>query len=175
LFLALCNYHNLLDLRCQFKSPTEQAESKAMATAALHKRMDADRNPETWEEAESLLRSVEARCMPIDPDAMAEGFDENCVCKFGLYPEMRGREAVREFYRQRSKRQKNYKVSKNLRAMTNDTLAIVFTASWEDAKSGAKMYGEGAEIWKLRNGKIEIWNCSFNVAEAGKKDDLGIL
>lgn len=146
-----------------------------MSPVALHKRKDADRNPQTLEEAEALIRYVESLCMPWNVDAMAEGFAEDCVCRFGLYPEMRGREAVHEFYRQRSRRQKNYKLRKELRAMMNDTLAIDWTATWEDADTGAQMRGHGVEIWKLRDGKLAVWEAAFNIGEANKPGALDIV
>ena len=59
------------------------------------------------EEAQALVKRVEALFMPWNVDGLAEGFTEDCVVRFGSVPEFRGREAVRAFFRTRSARQKN--------------------------------------------------------------------
>ena len=83
-----------------------------MAKAAL-RNVEITDNPKTVEEAQALLDHVASLCMPWNVDAMADGFTEDCVCRIGLYPEMRGREAVRQFFLARSQRQKNYDCKKS--------------------------------------------------------------
>jgi nuclear transport factor 2 (NTF2) superfamily protein len=146
--------------------------SKDMPQAAGQK---GDLNPKTAQEAEKLLRYVESLCNPWDVDAMANGFTEDCVARFGLLPEMRGREAVREFFRKRSLRQRNYVLRKDLRFMAEGALAIDWNATWEDAGTGKRMRGHGVELWQLRDGKIAVWEAAFNIASSDEESDLAIV
>jgi nuclear transport factor 2 (NTF2) superfamily protein len=118
------------------------------------------------EEAQALVKRVEALFMPWNVDGLAEGFTEDCVVRFGSVPEFRGREAVRAFFRTRSARQKNYRLTKRLRSLAGDTLTNVWDGAWEDAESGAPMKGFGVEVWVLRDGKIAVWEAAFNVGRA---------
>jgi nuclear transport factor 2 (NTF2) superfamily protein len=118
------------------------------------------------EEAQALVKRVEALFMPWNVDGLAEGFTEDCVVRFGSVPEFRGREAVRAFFRTRSARQKNYRLTKRLRSLAGDTLTNVWDGAWEDAESGAPMKGFGVEVWVLRDGKIAVWEAAFNVGHA---------
>lgn len=132
-------------------------------------------NPATFAEAQALLNEVAALCNPWNVDAMADGFTEDCVARFGMLPEMRGREAVRQFFRQRSHRQKNYDCRKVLRSMTADTLAIDWTGTWEDTATGKRMHGHGCEIWTLQGGKLARWDAAFNIEEIGAAANAGIV
>ena len=146
-----------------------------MTTISVPKKSDFGGNPTTVEEAQALINHVASLCLPWNVDAMAEGFTEDCVCHFGLYPEMHGREAVREFFRARSRRQANYKCVKALRSLAGDTLAIDFTGTWEDTLTGKKMRGHGVEIWKLRGGKVAVWDAAINIAEQDEAAGLELV
>jgi nuclear transport factor 2 (NTF2) superfamily protein len=137
--------------------------------------MESEGNPKTLQEAEALVRQVEQLCMPWNVDGMAAGFTDDCVARFGLLPEMRGREAVREFFRKRSERQKNYRLKKNIRAMVGSTLAIDWNATWEDSQTGEMMQGHGVEIWQLRGGKLAVWEAAFNIGAKDSEGQLGII
>jgi FtsP/CotA-like multicopper oxidase with cupredoxin domain len=110
-----------------------------MAVQALHE--DARRNPRTQEEARALVKHVESLFMPWNIDALVDGFTENCVVRFGTLGEFRGHEALRAFFTARSRRQKKYRLVKELRALTADTLTNTWTGAWEDAETGAAMKG----------------------------------
>lgn len=140
----------------------------------LNRRKETGRNPRTLEEAESLIRYVESLCMPWNVEEMAHGFTEDCVARFGTYPEMRGRAAVLRFFQDRSARQKNYRLRKELRAMMNDVLAMDWTGTWEDTTTGKKMEGHGVEIWTLREGKLARWEAAFNIKAEGESGLGGI-
>ena len=129
-------------------------------------RREESRNPRTLEEALALVKRVEALFMPWNVDALAEGFTEDCVVRFGSVPEFRARDAVRAFFRTRSARQRNYRLSKQLRSLAGDTITNVWDGAWEDAESGAAMKGFGVEVWVLRDGKIAVWEAAFNVGRA---------
>jgi len=135
-----------------------------MAVQSLRKQ--ESRNPRTLEEARALVKHVESLFMPWNIAALADGFTEDCVVRFGNLPELKGREAVRAFFTTRSARQRNYRLTKQLRSLSGDTIVNVWDGDWEDADSGAPMKGFGVEVWVLRDGKIALWEAAFNVARA---------
>lgn len=129
-------------------------------------RKEESRNPRSLEEARALVKHVESLFMPWNVDALAEGFTEDCVVRFGTVPELRGREAVRTFFRTRSARQKNYRLTKQLRALDGDVITNIWNGTWEDAETGVAMKGSGVEVWVMRDGRIAVWEAAFNVARA---------
>lgn len=135
-----------------------------MALQPLRKEENA--NPATIEEARAFVRHVEALFMPWNLDALADGFTEDCVVRFGNVPEFRGRTAVRAFFAARSARQKNYRLVKEFRSLMSDTITNIWNGTWEDAESGAAMKGFGVEVWVMRDGRIAIWEAAFNVVRA---------
>jgi len=118
------------------------------------------------DEAKALVKRVEALFTPWNVDALANGFTEDCIVRFGSVPEFRGREAVRAFFKTRSARQKNYRLTKQLRSLAGDTITNIWDGAWEDAESGAPMKGFGVEVWLLRDGKIAVWEAAFNISRA---------
>jgi nuclear transport factor 2 (NTF2) superfamily protein len=135
-----------------------------MAVQPLRK--EESRNPRTIEEARTLVKHVESLFMPWNVDALADGFTEDCIVRFGSVPEFKGREAVRTFFRTRSARQKNYRLTKQLRSLAGDTITNIWDGAWEDTETGAPMKGFGVEVWVLRDSKIAVWEAAFNVGRA---------
>jgi nuclear transport factor 2 (NTF2) superfamily protein len=123
-------------------------------------------NPRTVEEARRLVKHVEGLFMPWNIDALVDGFTEDCIVRFGTLAEMRGRDALRAFFTARSRRQKNYRLTKELRALSGDRLVNAWDGAWEDAETGRPMKGFGIEVWTLRDGKIALWEAAFNVGPA---------
>jgi len=141
-----------------------------MAVQSL--RREESRNPRTIDEARTLVKHVESLFMPWNVDALADGFTEDCVVRFGSVPEFRGREAVRTFFRTRSARQRNYRLTKQLRSLDGDTVTNVWDGAWEDAETGVPMKGFGVEVWVLRGGKIAVWEAAFNVGRADQTSSV---
>ncbi len=135
----------------------------------------ADRNPQTIEEAKALVEHVRSLFSPWDIDTLVDGFTEDCVVRFGTVPEFRGRERLRDFFTTRSKRQKNYRLRKDLRSLSGDIIANVWSGEWEDAESGAQMKGFGVETWVMRGGKVAVWEAAFNVSRADQTGGVGEL
>jgi nuclear transport factor 2 (NTF2) superfamily protein len=135
----------------------------------------ASRNPQTVEEAKALVRHVESLFLPWNVDALVEGFTDDCVIRFGTVPEFRGLAALRDFFTTRSKRQKNYRLRKELRSISGDVIANVWSGEWEDTESGAPMKGFGVETWVMRDGKVAIWEAAFNVSRADQAEGVGQL
>lgn len=137
-------------------------------------RKKVGRNPRTVEEARALVKRVESLFMPWNVAELMNGFTDDVVVRFGDLPEMRGKAELERFFRARSVRQKGYALRKTFRALMNDTIANYWEGTWEDAASGAAMWGRGVEIWVMRDGKIAVWEASFNVREKDKESTLGI-
>lgn len=136
---------------------------------------DASRNPRTVEEARAFVKHVESLFMPWNIDALVAGFTEDCVVRFGTLPEFRGRETLRTFFTTRSRRQKNYRLTKQFRSLMGDTLTNVWDGAWEDAESGTPMKGFGVEVWMMQGGRIAVWEAAFNVGPAGQAMNVGDL
>jgi nuclear transport factor 2 (NTF2) superfamily protein len=129
-------------------------------------RKDENANPRTIEEARAFVSHVESLFMPWNLDALAGGFTEDCIVRFGNVPEFRGRAAVRAFFAARSAKQRNYRLVKEFRSLMDDTITNVWNGTWDDAESGAAMKGFGVEVWVMKGGRIAIWEAAFNVARA---------
>ncbi len=121
----------------------------------------------TKAQANQLLRAVEAMFHRSDIEALVRGFTEDCVVRFAEQPERRGRQALQDFFTARSARQKNYRLKKRLLALDRNVLANVWEGTWEDRDTGKKMIGRGLEVWRMRDGRIAVWDAAFNVWEEG--------
>ena len=141
-----------------------------MAVQAAHK--DMRRNPQTPAEARALVAHVESLFMPWNIEALVDGFTDDCVVRFGNVPEFRGREALHAFFTARSAKQKDYRLRKELRSLSGDTMSNVWSGEWQDATSGAPMRGFGVEVWVMREGRIAVWEAAFNVTRADQVTDV---
>lgn len=133
------------------------------------------KNPATAEECIAFVKAVESMFMPWDIDALVNGFTEDCEIKFGTLAPFRGREALREFFTARSRKQKGYRLKKQFRTLMNDKMSNVWDGEWEDAETGRKMKGFGVEVWTMREGKIAIWETAFNSASAEEAGDIASM
>jgi nuclear transport factor 2 (NTF2) superfamily protein len=134
-----------------------------------------DLNPRTVEEARALVARIESFFMPWDIPGLLAGFTDDCVVRFGDLPEFRGKTALESLFRDRSERQKGYRLRKELRALMGDTIANYWEGEWEDRATGANMTGRGVEIWVMRDGKIAVWEAAFNRNEMGKPSAMGLV
>jgi nuclear transport factor 2 (NTF2) superfamily protein len=120
-----------------------------------------------WDAAKRLVQDVEDAFGAADLARIEQGFTEDAVARFADFPEMRGRDAVMHFLRARFARTKSYKLTKTLHCVMGDVLANTWDASWEDAQTAKPMLGRGTEIWVVRDGRIALWDATFNVWEKG--------
>jgi nuclear transport factor 2 (NTF2) superfamily protein len=97
---------------------------------------------------------------------------EDCVVRFGIVPEFRGREALRAFFMTRSAKQNGYRLKKQFRALMNDTMTNIWDGEWEDSTTGRRMKGFGVEVWTMRDGKIAVWEAAFNSGPADEAPDV---
>jgi len=135
-------------------------------------REEASGNPRTVEDARAFVKHVESLFMPWNINALVDGFTEDCIVRFGTVVEFRGRESLRAFFTARSRRQKNYRLTKQLRTIAGDTLTNVWHGAWEDAETATPMKGFGVEVWTLRDGKVAVWEAAFNVGRADESTSV---
>ena len=129
---------------------------------------DSDDAPAmTWDAARRLVQDVEEAFGTADLARIAQGFTEDAVARFADFPEMRGRDAIMRFLQARFARTKDYRLTKTLHVLMGDLLANSWIASWEDARTGKPMLGRGTEIWRVRDGRIALWDATFNAWERG--------
>ena len=121
----------------------------------------------SWDEARRLVQAVEDVFGRADLAAIAEGFTEDAVARFADFPEMRGRAAIMAFLTQRFARTRGYQLKKTLRCLMGTVLGNEWHATWEDAQTGKRMRGRGLEFWHVRDGRIAVWDATFNVWEDG--------
>jgi nuclear transport factor 2 (NTF2) superfamily protein len=140
--------------------------------AAQPVRKEESSNPRSIEEARSFVAYVESLFMPWNIDALVSGFTEDCIVRFGVIPEFRGRDALRKFFEARRAKQKGYRLRKQFRALMNDVMSNVWDGEWEDAETGRRMNGFGVEVWTMQGGKIAIWEASFNAAPVDQEVDV---
>ena len=132
------------------------------------------RNPQTVEEARAFVAHVESLFMPWNIPALLDGFTEDCVVRFGDLPEFRGKAALAQLFRSRSERQVGYRLRKELRALAADTIANYWEGEWRDRATGKEMAGRGVEVWRMRDGKIAVWEAAFNFNEVGQPSAMGL-
>ncbi len=121
----------------------------------------------TLDEAKAFVKRVEALFAAGDVETIVAGYTSDVVVHFGDFPEMRGPAEVERFLRARFARQRNYRLTKDLRSMSGNVISNYWEGTWEDAQTGKRMRGRGAESWTMREGKIAMWEAAFNVWEDG--------
>ena len=129
----------------------------------------------TWEEAERLVAYQQERTGSNDPERMVEAFAPDVVVRYADFPEMRGRAELMRFVASRFARQKNYRLRKQLRAVSGNVMVCSWDASWEDGRDGRAMEGVGIELLTIEEEKIVRWEAVFNVWEKGTSGSLPIV
>ncbi len=117
----------------------------------------ANRNPQTIDEARAFVAQVQSLFMPWDIPGLLAGFTKDCIVRFGDLLEFRGKAALEQLFRSRSERQIGYRLRKEVRALSGDTIANYWEGEWQDAVTGKEMAGRGVEIWVMRGGRIAVW------------------
>ena len=118
------------------------------------------------ERAAALVQATEANFARADVPAILAGFTDDVIIRFADLPEMRGLAEAEKFLRARFARQKNYRLKKSLRMVEGSMIGNFWEGDWEDAKTGKAMRGRGTEFWTLHdNGKVAVWEATFNVWE----------
>lgn len=121
----------------------------------------------TREQALKMVQMAEDTFGRGDVESIISGFTDDVVVRFADVPEMKGKTAAEKFLRARFARQKNYRLTKVLRVLDGNMIGNFWDGQWEDAKTGKIMLGRGTEFWTVRDGKIAVWEATFNVWEQG--------
>ena len=129
----------------------------------------------TLHEAERLVKHYEDLAGSGSPDRIAESFAPDVIVRFADFPEMHGLAELKRFLAARIVRQRNYRLTKRLRAVAGDVIICSWDGAWEDGHDGRSMEGSGVELMTLRDGKITVWEAVFNVWELGKSGALPIV
>jgi len=128
-----------------------------------------------WDDALKAVQRAEDTFNRGDIDAILGRYAEDVVIRFAGIPEIRGKAAAEKFLRARFARQKNYKLKKTLFMVDGFKIGATYTASWEDARTGKRMLGHGAEFWQYRDGKLALWDAALNIWEAGTDNSAMFL
>ena len=119
------------------------------------------------EMAVRMVREAEHAFGTADIGAILDVFTEDVVITFADIPEIRGKVAAERFLRARFARQQNYRLTKFLRMVESNMIGNLWEADWVDAQTGQNMRGRGTEFWTVRDGKIAVWEATFNVWQDG--------
>ena len=85
----------------------------------------------TLGEAKAFVKLVEAQFAAGDVDTIVAGYTQDVVVHFGDFPEMRGPAEVEKFLRARFARQRNYRLTKDLRSMSDHVISNYWEGTWE--------------------------------------------
>lgn len=127
------------------------------------------------EQALAMVKAAERAFATADVESIVAGYTDDVVIRFADVPEIRGKAQAERFLRARFARQKNYRLTKVLRTLEGNMLGNYWDGEWQDAQTGRQMVGRGTEFWTIRNGKIAVWEATFNVWEKGGKPQTPIL
>jgi nuclear transport factor 2 (NTF2) superfamily protein len=114
------------------------------------------------EEARRLVKSVEEAFAAADVPRILSGYTNDVVIRFADVPEIKGIAGAEKFLRARFARQRNYSLRKSLRAIMGNIVGNYWEGEWEDAQTGKQMVGRGTEFWTMRDGKVAVWEATFN-------------
>ena len=127
------------------------------------------------EQALQMVKAAERDFASGDVASIVAGYTDDVVIRFADVPEIRGKAQAEKFLRARFARQKNYRLTKVLRTLQGNMLGNYWDGEWEDAQTGKQMVGRGTEFWTVRDGKVALWEATFNVWEKGGKPQTPIL
>ena len=115
------------------------------------------------EAALALVAGVEKAFGTHDVDRIMQGFTDDITGRFADQPEIHGKGAVRVFLEARFARQKGYTLTKTNRMVDRNMIGNYWVGEWEDAFTGKRMSGRGAEFWTVREGKVALREAAFSV------------
>lgn len=126
-------------------------------------------------DAEAVLDRAQKLMSAGDISEVMKTFAADVVVSFADFPEMQGRRPLEKFLLARFKRQKNYRLQKQLRAVSGGVIACYWEGEWDDGQDGRQMQGRGIELLTMRSGEIARWEATFTVWEKGSPPSLPIV
>lgn len=126
-------------------------------------------------DAEAVLARAQKLMSAGSLEEVMKTFAPDVVVRFADFPETHGRPPLEKFLLARFARQKNYRLQKQLRAVSGNVIACYWDAEWEDGQDGRQMEGRGIELLTMRAGEIARWEATFNVWQKGSAPSLPII
>jgi nuclear transport factor 2 (NTF2) superfamily protein len=126
-------------------------------------------------DAEAVLARAQRLMSAGNIAEVMETFAPDVVVRFADFPETHGRPPLERFLLARFARQKNYRLQKQLRAVSGNIIACSWDAEWEDGQDRRHMQGRGIEFLTMRGGEIARWEATFNVWQKGSAPSLPII
>ncbi|WP_338827063.1 nuclear transport factor 2 family protein [Bradyrhizobium sp. 27S5] len=136
---------------------------------------ELEANKLTFRDAEAVLERAQKVMSTGDIPAIMKSFASDVVVRFADFPETRGKPPLEQFLRVRFARQKNYRLQKQLRAVSGNVIVCSWDGEWDDGQDGRRMQGRGIEILTMRGGEIAKWEATFNVWPMGSGPSLPIV
>ena len=129
----------------------------------------------TFADAEVVLERAQRLLNAGDISEVMKTFASDVVVLFADFPETTGRPTLETFLIARFERQKNYRLQKQLRAVSGNVIACYWDAEWDDGQDGRQMQGRGIELLTMRGDEIAKWEATFNVWRKGDPPSLPIV
>jgi nuclear transport factor 2 (NTF2) superfamily protein len=129
----------------------------------------------TIADAEAILEQAQRLMSAGDISEVMKTFASDVIVKFADFPETHGRAALEKFLIARFARQRNYRLQKQLRAVSGDVIVCYWEGEWDDGQNGRQMQGRGIEMLTLRDSEIAKWEATFNVWQKGSAPSLPIV
>ena len=129
----------------------------------------------TIADAEAILAQAQRLMSAGDISEVMKTFASDVIVKFADFPETHGRAALEKFLIARFARQRNYRLQKQLRAVSGDVIVCYWEGEWDDGQNGRQMQGRGIEILTMRDSEIAKWEATFNVWQKGSAASLPIV
>lgn len=121
----------------------------------------------TFRDAEAVIERAQQLMNAGDLAEVTTTFASDVAVSFADLPETGGRPPLETFLMARFARQKNHRLQKQLRAVSETIVACSWEGEWDDGQNGRRMQGRGFELLTTRNGEITRWEAVFNVAPKG--------
>jgi nuclear transport factor 2 (NTF2) superfamily protein len=126
-------------------------------------------------DAEAILARAQRLMGTGDIAEVMKTFAPDVVVRFADRPETHGKPALERFLAARFARQKNYRLRKELRAVSGNVIVCSWDGEWDDGQDGRAMQGRGIELLTMRGGEIARWEATFNVWQKGSAPSLPIV
>ena len=95
----------------------------------------------TIADAEAILEQAQRLMSAGDISEVMKTFASDVIVKFADFPETHGRAALEKFLIARFARQRNYRLQKQLRAVSGDVIVCYWEGEWDDGQNGRQMQG----------------------------------
>jgi hypothetical protein len=120
----------------------------------------------TQQEAAAILARDQELWNRAALPELLDGFTEDITVDFADLPTINGKREPDRIIQARLARQKDYRLKKTLRFVSDNTIVGSWVADWTDGVTGRPMKGKGIEFIEMRDGKCARWEATFNAWDA---------